>query len=180
MKSRMFGKKFLIFISIIISFLLIGSCFLNLIFKKSYPNAFSEPTIIRLDNNIINQNNFKSNDEFNYYIKDNKIILIKYIGKSQIVNIPSKIENFEVKIIADNCFENCINIETITIPSTVTEINSLAFKNCPNLIKVEFPSSIKKIGDSIFDKSENVIAFCESNSYSYKFFENSHIRVEIY
>ena len=49
------------------------------------------------------------------------------------IDIPAKINGYKVKEIGDNAFQNCSNIETVTVPETVTSIGAGAFAGCANL-----------------------------------------------
>ena len=42
-------------------------------------------------------------------------------------------------------FENCVNLESVTIPNTVTEIYPLAFMGCTKLKSITIPKSVKTI-----------------------------------
>ena len=52
--------------------------------------------------------------------------------------------------IAENLFAGCIGLEEITIPDTVTVIESNAFTDCRKLKKVNFGSGLTEIGGSAF------------------------------
>ena len=61
-----------------------------------------------------------------------------------------------IKILNNNTFiEN--NINTITIPNSVTEIGKCAFSCCDSLTSVTIPSSLTEIGDDAFPED------CEVN-----------------
>ncbi len=52
--------------------------------------------------------------------------------------------------IVDNAFEGCEKLESITIPSTVTEIGASAFHGCASLQSVTIPASVETIGGYAF------------------------------
>lgn len=54
------------------------------------------------------------------------------------------------KVIADYAMAGC-SIESVTIPSSVTNIGDYAFRNCSSLESVTIPSRVTSIGDSVFD-----------------------------
>ena len=66
----------------------------------------------------------------------------------------SEVTNLEVKdgtiIICNNAFYNCINLTSITIPSSVTTIGSAAFEWCSGLTSITIPGSVTAIGSSAF------------------------------
>lgn len=55
-----------------------------------------------------------------------------------------------ITIIGDNCFSDCINLQTIVIPTSVNEIGQKAFYNCTKLQSVNLPNSLCKIGAMAF------------------------------
>ncbi len=59
--------------------------------------------------------------------------------------------------IGDCAFYNCVNLETVNIPSTanITSIGDYAFYNCKSLKSFNIPETVTTIGDSAF-------AYCES------------------
>ena len=64
--------------------------------------------------------------------------------------IPLMIEDCPVITIDYNAFRDCINLESIVIPDTVTHINGSAFENCTGLSEIAFPDSLVWIGGSAF------------------------------
>ena len=52
--------------------------------------------------------------------------------------------------IEDGAFHNCSSLESIKLPSTVTEIGRDAFCGCFNLREVTFNDGLQKIGDEAF------------------------------
>ena len=62
-------------------------------------------------------------------------------------------------------FEKNVLIESVTLPSTLTEIGEGAFQECPALTSISIPSSVKKIGDGAFDRS-TITLEVEQDSYA--------------
>lgn len=74
--------------------------------------------------------------------------LIRYSGNEKVYIIPGN-----VRIIAENAFENCEQLEEICIGENVELIQSGAFMNCPNLKTICFSDTNSiAFGDSIADK----------------------------
>ncbi len=67
------------------------------------------------------------------------------------LNIPST-----VKKIANEAFEGCISLTTITIPDNVTHIWNKVFMNCKNLKSVTIGSGVERIADNIFENCTNL------------------------
>ena len=78
---------------------------------------------------------------------------LDYIGNFV---IPDNINGRYVTIIGEEAFKDCTTISSITIPNTVTNIDSSAFENCSSLLSVTFssstsaPSQLYAIGTSAF------------------------------
>ncbi len=87
--------------------------------------------------------------------------------------VPSAIK--EVKIIggteiAENAFNGCASIESVSIPNSVASVGGGAFKNCAALTDITLPDSITSIGLGAF---ENCSAMA-SISLSYSSMNNKH------
>ena len=92
----------------------------------------------------VNKNNpfYDSRDNCNAIIETESNTLV--IGCST-----SKISK-SIRIIGDNAFANCINLNSIVIPEGVREINDYAFYGCKNLNSINFPNSLCRIGSKAF------------------------------
>lgn len=64
-----------------------------------------------------------------------------YVGA---VDIPSTLQGYPVVDIAQNAFNNCDNITSVTIPEGISSIPYRTFYDCDNITNVTLPSSIKK------------------------------------
>ena len=47
-------------------------------------------------------------------------------------------------------FENCLDLTSVSLPSTITSIGSKAFYNCENLFEIGIPENVTSIGDYAF------------------------------
>ena len=65
-------------------------------------------------------------------------------------NLTSAIVAEGIEVIGNRTFRRCYGLETITLPSTLTEIASGAFQSCSSLKSVEIPASVTAIGDQAF------------------------------
>ena len=54
------------------------------------------------------------------------------------------------RIIANNAFANCRNLESVIIPASVIRIGSEAFNGCENLTSIIIPASVAEIGHEAF------------------------------
>ena len=89
--------------------------------------------------------------DFEYCINDdNEITIIKYLGDSEEVEIPEKIDDISVTVIGGSAFYNNMKLENVTIPSSVKKIGGFAFAGCKNLSNVKLPSSLTTIEEYAF------------------------------
>lgn len=109
--------------------------------------------------------------------QDNTIDLHIYHSKDSTISLPSSINGKKVTSLCMNnivssfdfycpnmtkiiipstvlkigaCFQNCKNLNNVTIPNSVTSITSSAFGNCPRLKSITIPSSVTSIGEKAF------------------------------
>ncbi len=100
---------------------------------------------------FLTDSELSQNDDFTYTIKDNAVLLKKYTGTEEDVIIPETIQNLEVRTIDARCFENNSNshaVHTVTIPSTVCNISSLAFYNSKFLENIICDDNISYISEN--------------------------------
>ena len=91
--------------------------------------------------------------DFKYRIlSTGKVEILKYLGDSVEVGVPTKIEGCPVTKIGNRAFEKLANIKGIRIPNGVTEIGDYAFKGCTSLRSVNIPSSVVKINIGAFSE----------------------------
>lgn len=66
------------------------------------------------------------------------------------LEIPAYIDGLPVRKIHQGAFSCCLNLKSISIPSTVREIGDFAFAECLSLTNVLFASGVSRVGDSAF------------------------------
>ena len=72
-------------------------------------------------------------------------------GKSSaVISIPSTYEGKAVTKVLSSGFENCVILESVTLPNSITEIGDNAFNNCYSLGNITLPSNLAKIGRGSF------------------------------
>lgn len=89
---------------------------------------------------LSNHQNIESND---FIIKSG--IVIKYIGKNEIVIIPEGIRELAPCLFWDNQF-----VKEIKLPNSLVNISGDTFYNCTNLEKVTIPVNVKFMGNNPF------------------------------
>ena len=70
--------------------------------------------------------------------------------KSGAVTVPNMLGGYPVRKVGNGAFRDCANIESVTLPSTVTEIGDFAFYGCSNLGEVNLPVNLTTIGRQPF------------------------------
>ena len=70
--------------------------------------------------------------------------------KEKNIVIASTYGGYPVKWIGKGVFEDCTDVEIITIPDTVFSIGSLAFADCTSLERIYIPASVERISSDIF------------------------------
>ena len=85
-----------------------------------------------------------------YSVYGDEITITGYTGMPTAIKIPAIIDGKKVIDIANNAFENCTSITSVSIGNNVTYIGSDAFKKCPNITSITFGSSVKRIENSAF------------------------------
>ncbi len=100
---------------------------------------------------------YDENGLFYVATEDNtcKVSVGRATGLKEIV-IPATYQGYTVTSIAQAGFFGCENLESITIPETVTVIGNLAFQNSTNLAEIKLPenSQLKTIGASAFENTK--------------------------
>lgn len=74
--------------------------------------------------------------------------------------------------IGKGAFENCVGLTDITIPASITEVQTSAFSDCANLKKVTVLGNVKTLGTGIFFGCKNLrisnITFPKDHHWSLK------------
>jgi len=139
------------------------------------------PILLLLLNNC-NPNDDISND-YNFGIRDNKVIISGYFGKEMNVIIPNFIKNCPVVTIDKDAFCNK-GIKSVILPDYLEIINDTAFAY-NQLTDINFPDTVSYIGGNAFGWNKlksisipervtciNREAFCFNELTSVKFHDN--------
>ena len=107
---------------------------------------------------------------FYNYINDGKALEVTYSAKSKYsgkVAIPKEVTYMErtrkVTSIGEDAFQDCVDLTSVTIPTTVKSIGLEAFAGCTSLTSVKIPSSVKTIGESAFTQCSSLKSVTISN-----------------
>lgn len=104
-------------------------------------------------------------DGLNYKLhSDTKtaILMLKTDGKySGDIIVPEKVKasdgvEYSVVSFGDYCFQDCVNLTSISIPTSVTSIGEYCFKGCRSLTSITIPSSITELEVCCFEDCYNL------------------------
>ena len=91
-----------------------------------------------------------SNNGFGFYIiNSNELMITEYSGTEKDLVIPESYNNYTVTTIGPSAFSD-LDIESVTLPDTITEIQGYAFQSCSNLKSVKLSSNLKTLGNNVF------------------------------
>lgn len=101
-----------------------------------------------------------------WHYNENGVVITKSSNKIHNVVIPTsfldlrvkstKLPSVSAKSIADSAFENCQNLQNITLPNYLTDIGNSAFKGCTNLASINIPNSITSINSNTFENCQSL------------------------
>ncbi len=107
--------------------------------------------------------------KFLYNLDGENAIITGYTGTEDQVVIPSIIDGYAVREIADNAFSSK-QLKNVIITNGVAKIGWFSFQNCPSLVSVTIPNSIESIGYSAFpSQNKNFTVYCSSNSFAQQY-----------
>ena len=86
---------------------------------------------------------------FEHRVENEKLILTKYTGSETDLQVPNKISGKQVIAIGEYCFRSCSSIQTITLPSSVKQIEDGAFWGCNSLEHISL-DRVAHLGYGVF------------------------------
>lgn len=91
---------------------------------------------------------FEINDLGNIKLKDG----FDKTKVPEVLHIPERIDEKEIRCIGENAFKDCSNIKTLDLSrcSNFVFIGESSFENCVNLKNIIFPSSLESINNNAF------------------------------
>lgn len=98
------------------------------------------------------------------------ITITGYTGKTEQLQIPSKIEGYPVTAIGEKAFFGCSDVSYVILPEGVTSIGDWAFWMADPYLAVYIPASVVSIGEGAF--AGPGLAYVSSDSASFKMDEH--------
>lgn len=83
--------------------------------------------------------------------------------------------NAYVKDIPAQCFYNCTSLSTVVMNNRIQTIGKFAFANCTSLKEITIPDSITSIDATTFNGCEDLVIYCNSESYAHQYAEENQI-----
>ncbi|MCM1062621.1 MAG: leucine-rich repeat domain-containing protein, partial [Eubacterium sp.] len=77
--------------------------------------------------------------------------------------IPSEINDKRVAVIEEGAFSNCENLDTVTLPRSISQIPKSAFENCSRLSAIILPTSITLIDENAFNNTHIETVYFEGS-----------------
>ena len=98
-----------------------------------------------------------------YYLgNDNNPYTVLINSKSEDIKTCAINEN--TKVIYGSAFQGCISLESITIPDSVTSIETYAFEACLTITDIHIGSGVKNIGGRAFDECLTIMSITVDES----------------
>ena len=107
------------------------------------------------------------------------VILTKYLGTQDHVDIPAAVDGKKVIALGDRVFSDA-PVSSVCIPETVETLGWFTFYGCSSLRQVVIPASVSKIGYASFDGChKDLVLQVSENSYAQKYAASFALRYEI-
>lgn len=84
--------------------------------------------------------------DYEYYIKNNQLVLGDYFGNETSLTVPEKIDQIDVTIIGGACFKGNATVQSLVIPNTVIEIQKYGISECTNLTQLTLSNTLVDLG----------------------------------
>jgi hypothetical protein len=91
--------------------------------------------------------------DFNYTLNGNNATITGYTGSAGLITIPATIDGHPVIRIGNRAFQQKVNLISVNIPNSVTNIGLGAFWGCSNLNEAKFLGNAPAMEKEVFDGS---------------------------
>ena len=79
-----------------------------------------------------------------------------------------------ITVISDQCFYNCTSLSYVELPNSLTKIEKFAFANTA-LTEITIPKSVSSIDSTAFDGCNDLVIYCYTDSAAHQFAEENDI-----
>ena len=107
-------------------------------------------------------------DDFDYFMRENDNIAIRYLGDKSSVIVPSELDGYAVTELAAEAFIYKENLTAVTIPDSITLISNYAFIGSDNLKDIYYGGSEKQWNEITIDPDNNGPLFNATIHYNYE------------
>ncbi|MCD7959048.1 MAG: leucine-rich repeat domain-containing protein [Ruminococcus sp.] len=121
-----------------------------LLFGISFVGAASSGVSFADDSSTSDSTSFTDGTLTYSYLDQTDVEVTSCDTSATNVSIMPSIDGYTVVSIGEEAFANCENLQSMTIPSSVTEIEEAAFYGCTALTSVTVPDSVTEIPDGCF------------------------------
>jgi len=120
------------------------------------------------DFEIIDESEYFTEDDFAYTMQNGDPYLIKYMGYSEKVTIPTEIGEKKLPSrMGQNLFAGNRYVKEVIVPENIDHLPSQMFANCPNLTDVYINGNITGQGGGIFVNSPKVTLHILPENFAY-------------
>lgn len=91
-------------------------------------------------------------DTYSYTVLNDGTISV-ICKDTSIVNaeIPAEIDGYTVSALAEDCFNDCAALQTVTFPDTLVKLDDYAFHGCESITSITIPAQVTEIGSFVFE-----------------------------
>ncbi len=123
--------------------------------------------------------NCTSLNEFNFIGIEKLYESSFYNSGVKVVNLGEALNeaNALLEEIQESSFQNCVELETISLGGNISTVSNLAFAGCSNLEVAIISDNVTDIADDAFDDCPNLSFVCSETSYAYAYASENGIPV---
>lgn len=123
--------------------------------------------------------NCTSLNEFNFIGIEKLYESSFYNSGVKVVNLGEALNeaNAALEEIQKSSFQNCLDLETVSLGGNISTVSNLAFAGCSNLEVAIISDNVTEIADDAFDDCPNLSFVCSETSYAYAYASENGIPV---
>ena len=98
----------------------------------------------------VRERHIVSAENFEYEVLDRGVVITKYTGKDDNVEIPAEIDGVSVTEVGFYAFEANAKVVSVSLPESIDTIGEGAFYSCSSLQQINLPSGLIDIKEGAF------------------------------